>query len=315
MRIFALRTPPDSPPSMGRVLCLALCFLPAVFAPAIAQTAPPPLAQGPAGAVSDADLLAQAAASVPDELRAAVLSRADQSRQLAANIYIQRAMAQEAERQGLAQNPQAQAALALARDKALADLYLADFDQRQQPADAALLAYAQTSYRALDGKRLQAPERSRVRHLLRKDKSPESRAQIERWLADAKAGKDFAQLAREHSDDSASAARGGDLGFISAGGTVPAFEQAVAALANPGDLSEVVETPFGYHLIRLEERRPAGKRGFDELRETLLTQARSALLDEARARDAQRLEAAMQVDEAALAAFSARFKAPDAAAP
>lgn len=69
------------------------------------------------------------------------------------------------------------------------------------------------------------------------------------------AGADFAELARLNSEDG-TAARGGDLGWVYPGDTVPEFERAMNALA-PGELSRPVRTPFGYHLIRVEERRSA----------------------------------------------------------
>ena len=66
-------------------------------------------------------------------------------------------------------------------------------------------------------------------------------------------GEDFADLARQHSDD-ASAAKGGDLGWLSPGETVPEFERAMDAL-QPGEVSEPVRSPFGVHLIKVLERR------------------------------------------------------------
>jgi peptidyl-prolyl cis-trans isomerase SurA len=69
------------------------------------------------------------------------------------------------------------------------------------------------------------------------------------------AGADFAELARLNSEDG-TAARGGDLGWVYPGDTVPEFERAMNALA-PGELSGPIRTPFGYHLIRVEERRAA----------------------------------------------------------
>jgi len=66
-------------------------------------------------------------------------------------------------------------------------------------------------------------------------------------------GDDFSELARQHSDD-ASAAKGGDLGWLSPGETVPDFERAMNAL-QPGEVSDPVRTPFGYHLIKVLERR------------------------------------------------------------
>jgi len=66
-------------------------------------------------------------------------------------------------------------------------------------------------------------------------------------------GESFEDLARRYSED-ASAPQGGDLGWTSPGEMVPAFEQAMQALA-PGQVSEVIQTPFGWHLIRVEARR------------------------------------------------------------
>ena len=68
------------------------------------------------------------------------------------------------------------------------------------------------------------------------------------------AGESFAELAGEHSQDPGSAARGGDLGFFSRGRMVEPFEEAAFAL-DIGEVSEVVESPFGYHIIVVEERR------------------------------------------------------------
>jgi len=83
----------------------------------------------------------------------------------------------------------------------------------------------------------------------------QAQAKAEQVLKQVKGG-DFAKLAREHSQDS-SGANGGDLGFFPQGQMEPAFEKAAFAL-KPGDTSGVVETPFGFHIIKVHERRPAG---------------------------------------------------------
>jgi peptidyl-prolyl cis-trans isomerase C len=79
------------------------------------------------------------------------------------------------------------------------------------------------------------------------------------------AGEDFAQLAQKESDDTGSAAKGGDLGFFHRGQMVPSFEQAAFAL-KPGDLSEPVKSPFGYHLIKVEAKE---SRSFEDVRPEL----------------------------------------------
>lgn len=78
--------------------------------------------------------------------------------------------------------------------------------------------------------------------------------EIEEVLKKLKEGGDFAELAKLHSDDTESAKRGGDLGFAKRGSYVPDFESAAYNL-EPMEISEVVETGFGYHILQLVERR------------------------------------------------------------
>jgi len=98
-----------------------------------------------------------------------------------------------------------------------------------------------------------------ARHILVRTSEVVSENEARRRLADlreriVKGGADFAELAKVHSDDTASAARGGDLDWIYPGDTVPDFERAMQEL-QPGEISQPVRTPFGYHLIQVLERR------------------------------------------------------------
>jgi peptidyl-prolyl cis-trans isomerase C len=109
----------------------------------------------------------------------------------------------------------------------------------------------------------ETPERARARHILvqvdEKDDEKtraEKRAKAEDVLKQLKEGADFEELARKCSD-CPSAPKGGDLGFFERGQMVPAFEESAFSL-KPGQLSGVVETPFGFHVIRGEERVAAG---------------------------------------------------------
>ena len=100
---------------------------------------------------------------------------------------------------------------------------------------------------------------TRARHILVRTSEVVSENEARRRLADLRErivnGKaDFAELAKVHSDDTGSAARGGELDWIYPGDTVPDFERALQEL-QPGELSQPVKTPFGYHLIQVLERR------------------------------------------------------------
>lgn len=113
------------------------------------------------------------------------------------------------------------------------------------------------------------PELVHARHILINAKETESKADKDRKRAklvqiqkQLKGGANFADLAKQFSD-CPSKERGGDLGFFPRGQMVKPFDQAVFKMM-PGDVSDIVETEFGYHLIKLEEKKPAKTVSFDE---------------------------------------------------
>lgn len=87
-------------------------------------------------------------------------------------------------------------------------------------------------------------------------------------LEQLKGGADFAKVARESSQDPASAAKGGDLGYFGKGEMDETFEKEVFALT-PGKLSDVVETPYGFHIIKVTDRRAAGQESLDEVKDRI----------------------------------------------
>lgn len=89
-------------------------------------------------------------------------------------------------------------------------------------------------------------------------------------------GESFAALAKQYSTDKESAAQGGDVGFTTGETFVPAFEQALASLAKPGDVSGPVKTEFGYHIIKLLERKDTTFPSFEERKPEIEKQLRQA---------------------------------------
>ncbi len=123
-------------------------------------------------------------------------------------------------------------------------------------------------------KQSETPEQVKASHILIKtDRSAsdedkqKARAKAEDLLKQVKDGGDFAALAKEHSD-CPSSSKGGDLGLFKRGQMVKAFEDAAFAL-EPGQVSDVVETQFGYHIIKVTEKTQAGSTPFEEAKEKI----------------------------------------------
>ena len=112
------------------------------------------------------------------------------------------------------------------------------------------------------------PEQARASHILLKTEGKDDAAvkkQAEDLLAQLKAGASMEELAKKHSEDTASAAKGGDLDFFNKGQMVPEFDKAAFELPI-GQLSGLVKTSYGYHIIKVTDRRPASQRTLAEVR-------------------------------------------------
>lgn len=145
-------------------------------------------------------------------------------------------------------------------------------------------------------------EEVKARHILVKTEE-----EAKKIIADLDAGKDFLELAKL-SSDGPSAEQGGDLGYFTKGRMVPEFE-AVAFELKPGEYTKTpVKTQFGFHVIKVDDRRPASPPPFeqvaDQVRQVLLRERYAALLDEARA------EAEVEVVDPALKQAYDAIKTP-----
>jgi peptidyl-prolyl cis-trans isomerase C len=137
------------------------------------------------------------------------------------------------------------------RDIAINKMMQAEIAKLQPPTDAEIKEYYDKNPDEFRG--------VRASHILMRpdgfdeNSKKKARTAIEDVLKQAKAGADFGDLARKHSSDG-SAQAGGDLGFFTRGTMVPAFSDVAFAL-QPGQISDVVETQFGFHIIKVTEKK------------------------------------------------------------
>ena len=120
----------------------------------------------------------------------------------------------------------------------------------------------------------QTPEQIRASHILLKTEGKDEaavRTRAEALLAQVKGGADFAALAKKESEDEGSKATGGDLGFFGKGRMVPEFETAAFAM-QPGQTSDLVRSQFGFHIIRVVEKKAGETRPLDQVRQQIQEQ-------------------------------------------
>jgi peptidyl-prolyl cis-trans isomerase D len=122
--------------------------------------------------------------------------------------------------------------------------------------------------------RYRTPERVKARHILIKtlDRPKEEQDKLAAKAGDIlkqlRAGGNFADLAKKYSEDPGSAAKGGDLDWVTRGQMVKEFEDATFALKT-NEISSVIKTPYGYHIIQATDREPAKVKPFEEVKATL----------------------------------------------
>lgn len=213
---------------------------------------------------------------LPPDQRDAFAANAKRVEALVDNLVLLKFVAAEARRAGADKDPLIAARMSLDADKALGQMYLqklddeaaAEFDRKraeQLPRARELYLVDQAKYRV--------PEQISASHILFATKSrkpEEALALAQDARAKLVAGAEFKALAKQLSEDAASARNGGYLDWFSADAMDPAFSKAAFALPKEGALSEPVLSSFGYHLIRLEGRRPARTRSFDEVKDDIL---------------------------------------------
>lgn len=131
--------------------------------------------------------------------------------------------------------------------------------------------------------RYRLPERVHVRHILLKttdkpkEELPKIKARAEDLLKQIKGGADFAELAKKNSEDPGSAVKGGDLDWIARGQTVKNFEDAAFSL-KPKEISNVITTEYGFHIIQVLEKEEPRVKPFEEVKAELATERRKQVV-------------------------------------
>jgi peptidyl-prolyl cis-trans isomerase C len=157
------------------------------------------------------------------------------------------------------------------RERMSRDMSVEKFIETEIAPRARVTEEAKKAFYAENSEQMTQPEQAHLSHILIKvdagataEARDQAKQKAEGLRNQIQSGGDFATLAGENSDDPGSKANGGDLSWVSRGQTVPPFEQAGFAL-KPGEVSAVVETQFGYHIIKLAELKPSALMPYEEV--------------------------------------------------
>ena len=217
--------------------------------------------------------------TLPPQLQWAVHQNKDLRAKFLDNIVKKRLLVREAKAKGIKEDQEMQRKIAQFRDELILDRYLQEELKNIKVTDKEAQEYYQNHKEEFE-----TEKQVRARHILVKDK-----AQAQKILKELQNGADFAQLAKKYSIDKATAEKGGELGFFTRKDVVKPFSD-VAFSLKPGQLSPVVKTPFGYHIIQVEEVKPARQKSFDEVKNEI----KSQLLQEKRQEAFNRLIAKIE---------------------
>jgi peptidyl-prolyl cis-trans isomerase C len=179
-------------------------------------------------------------------------------KELLDNMIVREIILQQAKKDGLDKSPAVAAKLEDLKQRVIVEAFLRKkLEEQANVSDADMKKFYDENK-----DKFKSGEQVRASHILVK-----SEAEAQEILAQLKKGGNFEELAKKHSIDGA-AAKGGDLGWFSQGSMIPEFEK-VAFGMKEGETSGIVKTKFGYHIIKLTGKRPAGTRSFEESKELI----------------------------------------------
>jgi len=222
---------------------------------------------------------------VPERMRGEAMASYDRVANMVDAVYLNRVFARKAKEMGLDRSPAVQARLMHLQELYLAELFFQEFDKSAKIPD--LEPRARELYKAEPAKYMGA-EQVHVQHLLVSfhKRTPEMalerarQARAEAVAAGTREG--FLAVSARFNDDPDRQRHGGDLGLMGAKSFVEPVAKAIEGLKTRGQVSEVIESDQGYHIVRFEERRPAEMAPFTAVRAQLIETEAARMLKERR---------------------------------
>ncbi|MFZ1640183.1 MAG: peptidylprolyl isomerase [Candidatus Contendobacter sp.] len=241
---------------------------PTAKAPAAAQ--PAPFTIPDPVAVVNGKLISKAAFDqYAQQLRGkAKVDSAEASKSLVDQLVMEELLVQEAGKQKLADDPQFKQQMEMVQRNLLASTVVRQMLSANAPSEEAIKKEYDTAVAAMKGKEYKAS------HIL-----VDSEDKAKAVIAELKKGGNFAELAKTKSSDS-SAANGGDLGWFAPSMMVPPFAEAVAKMEKGKTSEQPVQTPFGWHVILLEDIRDATPPSMDELKPQIAQMLQSRMVND-----------------------------------
>jgi len=187
------------------------------------------------------------------------LTTPERKRQFVDNFILNELLSEQGHTKGYDRDPEIVRQIDDLRQRLVVQRVMRDYQEAPVLTDEEIKTYYDQNQRLFSGAQIHAA------HILVKDETLAKQIRDQLNTAPDK----FEELAKTNSVDTATAARGGDLGSFGQGRMVAEFERAAFALEKPGDLSPVVQTPFGYHIIKLIERKEGPSKPFEEVKDRI----------------------------------------------
>jgi len=248
-------------------------------------------------------------AKIPAEHRLAYIRNADRVDQTIGNLLRYKLVAAEARAAHFDQDPMVQARMALAAERELAEAWIVKVMEGAPEADYAALAH---EFYLAHPEGFQTPEFVDVTHILISSETRSSEEALElatslreQLTVDPALFDDFVE---EYSEDPSKGMNQGNFPSMQRGEMVKPFEDAAFAMEMEGEISEPVETPYGYHLIRFNNRYPPRLKKYEDVQAEAMEMARNNYLEEYRSRYIRKLlENPIELQPGAVEAMVKRY--------